>query len=197
MNDHGSIERHYRMKGIIPDYTHTMSHKGCLLSLGLSGSTYQGIYNLYRYFRYQEMWSEPLNYQGVYLMNTSFFFTSKGLSLKFKQAYRYSEDLLFMASYETVYKGKSTHELGITARYTLPRFYDATISAGILASFGTSGWNGGQSHVRMEVPVLRHMNVNASYYLWNSNTLDGERHIPSQETSNIDHEFMLGVSLTF
>lgn len=102
-----------------------------------------------------------------------------------------------MASYETVYKGNSAHELGLTVRYRVVQFYDMLVTIGGFASFGKNGWRGAQAHLKLEAPISRWFHVNGAYYLWDSNTLDGERQIPSQEKSNIDHEFMLGFSLRF
>ncbi|MDP3935905.1 MAG: hypothetical protein Q8Q56_02835, partial [Alphaproteobacteria bacterium] len=137
MNDHGSIKRHYRMKNIIPDYTAEMSTTGCFLSFLLSGSTYQGIYNIYNYVSNGRLFTPAYNYKGVYLPNTSFFFTSQGLSLRFKAAYQWDPNLLLMATYEVVYKGKSVHECKLSAYKTIPQLANLQVHGGILISSGT------------------------------------------------------------
>ncbi len=197
MNDHGSIERHYRKHCIIPNYDYKSSHAGCFISYFLSGSTYQSFYNIYNYIITKNVWSTPLSYKGLYLPNTNFFFTSKGLSLKFNQAYRYSENLLFNLSYETVYEGIPTKEIGFSARYTVPQLYDLSVTSGVTASFTSYSWVGGQIHIKASLPVNQYVHIEAAYYLWNSHTLDGERNMTVSNKSHIDHEVMIGCSMFF
>jgi hypothetical protein len=197
MNDHGSIQRHYRMKNIINNYDPTMSNTGCLLSFFLSSSTYESLYGIYNYVYNGHLFTEPFNYKGFYLPNTSFFFTSQGLSLRFKTAYRWDPTLLLMATYEMVYKGKNAHELKVTAFKTLPQFYNVQLTLGALASTGTADSFATQGNIGIKVPVSNNFNIEAAYYLWNKNTLDGERNISSTDKSSIDHEIIIGISGEF
>lgn len=197
MNDHGSIKRHYRMKNIIPDYSAEMSTTGCLLSLALSGSTYQGFYNIYNYISNGQLFTKAFNYNGFYLPNTSFFFTSQGLSLRFKAAYQWDPNLLLMATYELVYKGKSVHECKLSAYKTIPQLANLQVYAGILMSSGTQESLAAQGNIGIKFPINNNFNIEAAYYLWNKNTLDGERNIPTVENGNFDHEIMIGVSAEY
>lgn len=197
MNDHGSIKRHYRIKNIIPDYSAEMSTTGCLLSFALSGSTYQGFYNIYNYISNGQLFTPAYNYKGVYIPNTSFFFTSQGLSLRFKGAYQWDPNLLLMASYELVYKGKRVHEVKISAYKTIPQLANLQVYAGILISSGTQPSMAAQGNIGIKFPIGTNFNIEAAYYLWNKNTLDGERNISTVEKGAVDHEIMIGVSAEY
>jgi hypothetical protein len=197
MNDHGSIKRHYRIKNIIPDYTAEMSKTGCFLSFFLSGSTYQGFYNIYNYVSTGQLYTPAFNYKGFYLPNTSFFFTSQGLSLRFKAAYQWDPNLLIMATYESVYKGHTVHEFKISAFKTIPQLANLQIHAAILISSGIHERIAAQGNVGVKIPLGNNFNIETAYYLWNKNTLDGERNIPSAEDGDFDHEVMIGISAEF
>lgn len=194
VNDQGTIQRHYKRHKIIPDYDIGMAHFGCFLSLALSSSTYQSIYGMYQFLGNGEIFTKPFCFKGFYLPNTSFFYTSKGLSLRFKIAYEYSPALLFFATYETVYKGLSAHEFVLSAHKTFHDFFDIKLKTSLCASFCEGSFEGMQGSIGISYPVNKYFNIDGSYSLFNGNTLDGERTIPYDD---LDHVFSVGITLSF
>lgn len=192
-NDQGTVQRHYRRHGIIPNYTVDMGHRGAYYSIALSASTYQSLYGLYAFLVHGKVFTAPFSVKGVYFPNTSFFYTSKGLSLRFKMAYEWDKNLLFVGTYETVYEGQTAHEFKLTVYKNFPQLNNLKINANALISFseGTPAFQGG---VGFEYPLHELLHIEGGYNVYNANTLDGERNIPYGE---LDHTFNLGVKMSF
>lgn len=173
------------------DLTHEEIIRYSYLSYVLSSQTYKNIYQIYKTISEGENKVYAPEVWSVRLPNVALYFTTKGPTYNVSSGYRYGETWYFPVSIEFGLK-QSTWEATIGIRKKFPSFHNSFIHAEVVFNSEAVGGSmyGGAIFDKL-------WNVQAGVTYHNSNTLQGERNIPSYKKGDADIEAWLKIGVAY